>query len=51
MYFLNKKGKKIQTENKEPIINYAFNEERILNEMKEYIDKTYDAHYSQNKYQ
>lgn len=32
-------------------IDYAFNEERILKEMKEYIDATYDAHYSQNKYQ
>ena len=49
--FLNKKGEKIKTEDKGPKINYAFNEERILKEMKEYIDATYDAHYSQNKYQ
>ena len=49
--FLSKKGEKIKTEDKAPKINYAFNEERILKEMKEYIDATYDAHYSQNKYQ
>lgn len=49
--FLSKNGEKIKTEDKSPKINYAFNEERILKEMKEYIDITYDAHYSQNKYQ
>ena len=32
-------------------INYAFNEKALLEEMQSYIDKTYDAHYSQNKYQ
>lgn len=32
-------------------INYAFNEKALLEEMQAYIDKTYDAHYSQNKYQ
>ena len=48
--FLSKNGEKIKTEDKSPKINYAFNEERILKEMKEYIDITYDAHYSQNKY-
>lgn len=34
-----------------PKINYAFNEAEILQEMQEYIDATYDAHYSQDKYQ
>ena len=38
--FLTKKGNKIKTEDKAPKINYAFNEERNLNEMKEYIDTT-----------
>ena len=32
-------------------IDYAFNEKALLEEMQAYIDKTYDAHYSQNKYQ
>ena len=30
---------------------YRYNEERILNELKAYVDKTYDAHYSHNKFQ
>ena len=32
-------------------IDYAFNEKELLKEMLEYIDATYDAHYSQDKYQ
>jgi len=32
-------------------IEYAFNEKDLLEEMQEYIDSTYDAHYSQDKYQ
>ena len=32
-------------------ISYKYSEDRILKELKEYIDKTYDQHYSQNKYQ
>ena len=40
-----------EDENMSKKVDYAFDEERILNEMKEYIDKTYDAHYSQDKYQ
>jgi hypothetical protein len=32
-------------------IPYAFKEDEILEEMWEYIDGTYDAHYSQSKYQ
>ena len=32
-------------------IEYAFNEKALLEEMQEYIDGTYDAHYSQDKYQ
>jgi len=30
---------------------YCYNEEQILNELKTYVDKTYEAHYSQNKFQ
>ncbi len=30
---------------------YRYNEEQILNELKAYVDKTYDAHYSHNKFQ
>ena len=32
-------------------IDYKYSEDRILIEMKEYIDKTYNAHYSHNKFQ
>lgn len=32
-------------------INYKYNEDRILKELKEYIDATYGEHYSQNKFQ
>lgn len=33
------------------MIDYAFNEKQLLQEMMDYIDATYDAHYSQNRYQ
>jgi Protein of unknwon function (DUF3310) len=33
------------------MIDYKYSEDRILREMKEYIDKTYGQHYSQNKFQ
>ena len=32
-------------------IDYKFNENKYLDELKEYIDKTYSQHYSQNKFQ
>jgi len=32
-------------------INYKYDEDRILSELKEYVDATYGQHYSQNKYQ
>jgi|TARA_R100001460_G_scaffold24759_1_gene49665 hypothetical protein len=32
-------------------IKYKFNEDKILQEIKAYIDSTYDQHYSQGKYQ
>ena len=32
-------------------IDYKYQEDRILKELVEYIDNTYDQHYSQNKYQ
>ena len=32
-------------------IRYKFNEDKILADIKEYIDSTYDQHYSQGKYQ
>lgn len=37
--------------NLEEDIDYAFNEGELLKQMKKYIDSTYDAHYSQGKYQ
>lgn len=32
-------------------IQYKYNEDKILQELKEYIDATYGEHYSQNKFQ
>tara|TARA_R110000787_G_scaffold229583_2_gene337137 strand:+ start:553 stop:819 length:267 start_codon:yes stop_codon:yes gene_type:complete len=32
-------------------VNYKFNEDKILNEVKAYIGNTYDQHYSSGKYQ
>ena len=32
-------------------IDYKYSEDKILNELKSYIDGTYDQHYSQNKFQ
>ena len=31
-------------------IDYKYNEDKILNELKQYIDSTYDKHYSHNKF-
>ena len=30
---------------------YKFNERQLLNELQDYVDSTYQAHYSQNKFQ
>ena len=32
-------------------IEYKYNEEVLVNELKEYIDKTYGEHYSKDKFQ
>ena len=32
-------------------IHYKYNEDTIIDELRDYIDSTYKAHYSQNKYQ
>jgi len=32
-------------------IDYKFNENKYIEEFKNYIDKTYDGHYSSNKFQ
>lgn len=32
-------------------IEYRFNEDRVIREIKQYIDSTYSSHYAQNKYQ
>lgn len=32
-------------------INYKYSEDRILKELKEYVDATYGEHYSHNKFQ
>ena len=31
--------------------DYKYSEDRILKEVKDYVDKTYGQHYSQNKFQ
>jgi len=33
------------------MIDYKFDEDRLIAELKDYIDSTYDAHYSQTKFQ
>ena len=33
------------------MIEYKFDEDRLLDELKTYIDTTYNAHYSQSKFQ
>ena len=33
------------------MINYKFEEDESLNELKKYIDSTYDEHYSKSKFQ
>jgi len=33
------------------VTNYKYSEDRILKELKEYVDATYGEHYSQNKFQ
>ena len=32
-------------------IDYKFDEDRLIRELKTYIDSTYNAHYSQSKFQ
>ena len=32
-------------------VNYKYNEDKALSELKKYIDATYDEHYSKNKFQ
>jgi hypothetical protein len=32
-------------------INYKFNEDKLLQELKKYIDATYNQHYASDKYQ
>lgn len=34
-----------------PRINYKFNEDKLLQELKKYIDVTYGQHYASDKYQ
>ena len=33
------------------MIEYKYNEDNLLNELKEYVDNTYGEHYSFNKFQ
>ena len=47
---------KIFSKEKEPVseiksIDYKYSEDRILKELAEYINATYNQHYSQNKFQ
>ena len=47
--FKSKEEPVISTE-ENPIL-YKYAEDRILKELKEYVDQTYEQHYSQNKFQ
>jgi hypothetical protein len=33
------------------VMNYKFNEDKLIEEFKKYVDQTYDQHYATNKYQ
>jgi hypothetical protein len=33
------------------MIDYKFNEDKLIRELQEYIDNTYSGHYSKNKFQ
>ena len=33
------------------MIDYKYNEEALINELQEYVESTYEQHYSQNKFQ
>lgn len=35
----------------EKLIDYKYSEDRLLKELKDYVDATYGQHYSQNKFQ
>jgi len=49
--FGNKKVIEEPTPPKSERVDYKYHEDRVLKELKEYVDKTYGEHYSQNKYQ
>lgn len=34
-----------------PVVDYKYNEGKLLEEIRQYVDKTYDQHYSHNKFQ
>ena len=45
------KDKEEKPVKEESLIDYKYSEDRILEELAEYIDSTYNQHYSQNKFQ
>ena len=49
--FGKKKDEEMGTPQESNRIDYKYSEDRILKELKEYVDQTYSQHYSQNKYQ
>lgn len=44
-------GCKTPCKNPESHLKYSYNEDELIKEIKEYIRKTYNEHYSQGKYQ
>ena len=44
-------GKKEEPVVVDKLIDYKYSEDRILKELAEYINSTYNQHYSQNKFQ
>ena len=44
-------GKKEESVVEQSSIEYKYSEDRIFHELKEYVDETYNQHYSQTKFQ
>ena len=50
MKIFKSKEKPVIVTEENPIF-YKYSEDRVLKELQEYVDQTYDQHYSQNKFQ
>jgi len=48
---LNSNGKEVEKMTKENKIDYKFNEANTIAQIKRYVDRTYERHYANGKYQ